>query len=122
MEYDRDKLITACKSIVKIISASNESVRISEDEILGNLLDAVEEHILRCSNLGHDPNIVVRAMHYLVHTHAFPGGEVNVNTYKTMLDVLMEIALPMAVQRFPSCEFLDDMLSGISYSKENLEK
>jgi len=63
---------------------------------------------------GRDPNILVRAVRYLAHTHAIPPMRNDTRWFTDMLEVLLELACPNTSIPPRGKEFITDLRRGLS--------
>lgn len=67
-----------------------------------------------------DPNILTRAVHYLVDSHAVPPMGSDTNWFSHMLSCLIELAVPNAGLTLKGADFLKDVQVGIAGSIESV--
>lgn len=74
----------------------------------------------RLRDHGHDPQILVRAVVYLAHTHAISPMHDSTEWFMFMLRALLELACPEVEQSTDSICFLSDLEHGIRNAREML--
>ena len=68
-----------------------------------------------------DPNILTRAVHYLVDSHAIPPMGSDISWFREMLTCLVELAVPNSGLTRKGAEFLKDVQIGIAASIDPAE-
>lgn len=66
-----------------------------------------------------DPNILTRAVHYLVDSHAIPPMGSDITWFGHMLSCVVELAVPNAGLTLKGADFLKDVQVGIAESIES---
>jgi hypothetical protein len=110
-----DELVGILKNFAEVISA--ESGREETEELV-----ALEQGILpfteKCNWATGSNNMLKRALNYIRYTHGFPRTGASAHTYLAMLEALLEITIPVAVQDDESSVFLDDLAAGLERARE----
>jgi hypothetical protein len=70
---------------------------------------------------GRDPNLLVRAMHYIVDAHALPLMGTDMDWFRQTLACLVELAVPGIALSDKGGAFLRDVQEGIRQSLSDLE-
>lgn len=68
-----------------------------------------------------DPNVLTRAVHYLVDAHAIPPMGSDISWFREMLTCLVELAVPNSGLTQQGAEFLGDVQIGIAASINHAE-
>jgi hypothetical protein len=76
------------------------------------------EHISRVKKQGRDPNILVRAVIYLAHTHAIQPMHDSTEWFFFMLRGFLELASPEMVQTSESLAFFSDIEEGLTVARQ----
>lgn len=103
----------------KIIAA--DSLR-DEEQIVVELISAVGPFAEECRRRTGDDELFKRAVAYVSYTHAFPRVGASVAAYAAMLEALLELALPFALQDGPDSNFLEDLKTGILRAEEIVDE
>lgn len=75
------------------------------------------EHVSRINNQGRDPNILVRAVHYLAHSHAIQPMHDSTEWFFFMLRALVELACPERLQNKETMAAFRDIEEGIALAR-----
>lgn len=70
-------------------------------------------HVEYIQGQGRDPNMLTHAVTYLEHTHAIPPLGTDTEWFRSMLQCLVELAVPNTGQTEESSKILDDIAIGI---------
>lgn len=73
--------------------------------------------VARLRDQGRDPQILVRAVAYLAHTHAISPMHDSTEWFIFMLRALLELACPSIVQNPDTLCFLGDLEDGINAAR-----
>jgi hypothetical protein len=76
------------------------------------------DHVNRIRKQGRDPNILVRAVHYLAHTHAIQPMHDSTEWFFFMLRALLELACPERVQNSESFAIFSDIEEGLTVARQ----
>lgn len=79
------------------------------------------QHVGRLRDQGRDPQILVRAVVYLAHTHAISPMHDSTEWFMFMLRALLELACPVLEQNMESICFLSDLEDGIRAARNTVE-
>lgn len=104
--------------LAKIILANSPNCSLDESQVREQLGEGINPFILQCERAQGDSKLVESTIQYLTYTHAFPRSKASVDTYLAMLEVIIDIALPVAVPEDTNMEFYNFLTSGIE--KANL--
>ena len=109
------ELEAACREVAKttLWTGGDASADLVET-YAHKLMQRSEHHIQYISDMDRDPNILTRAIRYLAHTHAIPPMGSDIEWFASMLECLIELAVPNAGQTAESSAFLRDVREGIS--------
>lgn len=66
-----------------------------------------------------DPNMLTRAVHYLIDSHAIPPMGSDITWFRKMLSCLIELSVPNSGLTSKGAEFLRDLQVGIADSIES---
>lgn len=118
MELNTEALHAACREVAKttLWKPDGEKKR-PEKEI-----DALAEKYYRIAHVqlqfiteqNRDPNLLVRAVRYLAHTHALPPMGKDTEWFSDMLGVLIELACPNTGLPPKGKAFITDLRRGLS--------
>lgn len=114
-----NEVVSSLQKLAKIIAADSQS---NEEQILAELGSVVRPFVEECQRRTGDARLAKRAIDYVAYTHAFPRAGASVNTFMAMLEALLEVALPVAVQDGSDSEFLKDMRNGIRRAGEIVDE
>ncbi len=120
MKLDHDALRAACFELARAIRWKNDPV----DEVIARAMvemlyrEAIfhEEFLV---GQGRDPNIIVRAVRYLALKHAIPPMGENPGWFRSMLEVLVELACPNQGVSPDQESFFRDLEAGIAGARED---
>jgi len=115
MHLRNNELDEACAALARLLLARSKSV--SQD-----ILDTVTTRLQRdaaghadyVQQLGRDPNMVTRAVHYLADTHAHPELGSDTAWFRPMLACLLELAAPSLALSGAGARFLLDVEEGVA--------
>ena len=118
MELNTEALLAACHETAKITLWQPVDEKQPTEEEVEDLAEAFyamsKTHLDYISEQGYDPNILVRAVRYLGHTHAIPPMKDDARWFGDMLEVLIEIACPNVNLPRKGEDFLEDLRHGLS--------
>jgi hypothetical protein len=97
--------------------ASNDIV----ETLAAKFQDEALHHLDFIISQGRDPNILTRAVHYLVDAHAIPPMSSDISWFREMLTCLVELAVPNSGLTQKGAEFLTDVQIGIAASLHDAE-
>ncbi|ADL55239.1 hypothetical protein [Gallionella capsiferriformans] len=120
MELDNNALIAACYEVARSIRWKDNQV----DEVIAKAyvelyFKVAIQHVEFLTGQGQDPNIIVRAVHYIAHTHSIPPMEGDIKGFSTMLEVLIELACPNSVFYQDYENFFKDIEEGIRIARRD---
>lgn len=92
--------------------ASNDLV----ETLAAKFQDVALNHLDFVIGQGRDPNLITRAVYYL-QVHAIPPRKTDVIWFKTMLDCVIEMAVPNSNLDDKQSEFLKDIRDGIDIAE-----
>lgn len=93
---------------------------VKEIESLAEKLHTVVlHHVEFIIEQGRDPNILVRAVRYLAHTHAIPPTRDDRGWFVDMLQVLIKLACPNTNLQPGGKAFITDLRKGLSAKLKN---
>ena len=118
MELNIEALHAACLGVARETlwkSKGEKKSTVKEIEAHAAKLQVVALHHLEfIAEQGRDPNILVRAVRYLAHTHAIPPMRGDTGWYTDMLEVLIELACPNTDLPPKGKDFVADLRKGLS--------
>jgi hypothetical protein len=118
MVLNTEALHAACLAVAKVTMWKPREEKKSTDKEVEMLVRKLSEIALDrlefITGQGYDPNILVRAIRYLAHTHALPPMENDTRWFADMLDVLIELACPNANLPRGGRAFVTDLRRGLS--------
>ena len=118
MELNIEALHAACLGIARetLWKSKGEKKRtVKEIEAHAAKLQVIAlSHLEFIAEQGRDPNILVRAVRYLAHTHAIPPMRVDTGWFTNMLEVLIELACPNTHLPPKGKDFVADLRKGLS--------
>src|SRR6266581_1780778 len=98
MELNTEALHAACLGVARETLWKPKGEKKSTVEEIGALAKKLHTvallHVEFITEQGRDPNILVRAVRYLAHTHAIPPMRDDTGWFVDMLEVLIELACP----------------------------
>lgn len=120
---DQDDLRDACRDLARVVLAAGQPL-VSND-ILETLAARFEREAVdfapMIARAGRDPNLLTRAMHYIIDAHALPLMGTDVEWFRQTLACLVELAVPGIALSERSGQFLRDVQLGIEQSLGDLE-
>jgi hypothetical protein len=120
---NEDDLREACLDLARVVLAAGQP-QVSND-ILETLAARFEREALdfapMVARAGRDPNLLVRAMHYIVDAHALPLMGTDMDWFRQTLACLVELAVPGIALSDKGGAFLRDVQEGIRQSLSDLE-
>ncbi|MBA5690640.1 hypothetical protein [Rugamonas apoptosis] len=112
----------ACLELAKQVLWTNNGVSSDIVETLAaRFQDEVLSHVDFIVGQNRDPNILTRAVHYLVDSHAIPPMGSDIAWFRQMLTCLVELAVPNSGLTPKGAEFLKDVQIGIEESIESAD-
>lgn len=120
MPLDNDALLAACFEVARAIRWKDNPV----DEVLAKAaielyFDTAIQYEEYLVGRDRDPNIIVRAVHYIACKHAIPPMEGDVEAFASMLEALIELACPNTGVDDDQEQFFKDIEEGIREARED---
>jgi hypothetical protein len=120
---DQDDLREACLDLARVVLAS------SQPTVSSDILETVAARFEReavdfapmVARAGRDPNLLVRAMRYIVDAHALPLMGTDMDWFRQTLACLLELAVPGIALSEKGGAFLRDVQEGIRQSLSDLD-
>lgn len=117
MHLHNKELDAACAQLARILLARQNSVSHDIlDTVTTRLLQDAARHADYVQQLGRDPNMVTRAVLYLIDTHAHPDLGGDTAWFRPMLACLLELAAPSLALSGAGAGFLLDVEEGVAQS------
>jgi hypothetical protein len=120
---DEAALQDACLDLARVVLAAGHS-QVSND-ILETLADRFQREVVDfapgIARAGRDPNLLTRAVHYLIDAHALPLMGTDMEWFRQTLVCLVELAVPGIALSDKGGAFLRDLQFGIEQSLGDLE-
>jgi hypothetical protein len=120
---DEQDLQDACLDLARVVLAAGHS-QVSND-ILETLADRFHREVADfapgIARAGRDPNLLTRAVHYIIDAHALPLMGTDLEWFRQALVCLVELAVPGIALSDKGGAFLRDVQLGIEQSLGDLE-
>jgi hypothetical protein len=120
---DQQALHEACRDLARVVLAAGQP-QVSND-ILETLAAKFEREATdfapMVANAGRDPNLLTRAMVYIIDAHALPLMGTDMEWFRQTLACLVELAVPGIALSERGGAFLRDVQAGIEQSLGDLE-
>ena len=120
---DEDQLRQACHDLARVVLAAGQP-EVSND-ILETLADRFYKEVADfapgIARAGRDPNLLTRAVYYLIDAHALPLMGTDMEWFRQALVCLVELAVPGIALSNEGGAFLRDVRVGIEQSLGDLE-
>ena len=120
---DDPALQDACLDLARVVLAAGHS-QVSND-ILETLADRFHREVADfapgIARAGRDPNLLTRAVHYIIDAHALPLMGTDLEWFRQALVCLVELAVPGIALSDKGGAFLRDVQLGIEQSLGDLE-
>lgn len=120
---DEQDLQDACLDLARVVLAAGHS-QVSND-ILETLADRFHREVADfapgIARAGRDPNLLTRAVHYIIDAHALPLMGTDMEWFRQALVCLVELAVPGIALSHKGGAFLRDLQVGIAQSLGDLE-
>ena len=120
---DQYELQNACLDLARVVLASSQP-QVSND-ILETLAARFEREAAdfapMVARAGRDPNLLTRAMYYIIDAHALPLMGTDMEWFRQTLTCLVELAVPGIALSERGGSFLRDVQAGIEQSLGDLE-
>jgi len=121
--FDDAALQDACLDLARVVLAAGHS-QVSND-ILETLADRFHREVADfapgIARAGRDPNLLTRAVHYIIDAHALPLMGTDLEWFRQALVCLVELAVPGIALSDKGGAFLRDVQLGIEQSLGDLE-
>ena len=118
MELNTEALHAACLGVARETlwkPKGEKKSTVKEREALAEKLHSIAlTHLEFITEEGHDPNLLVRAVRYLAHTHAIPPMRDDTGWFVDILQVLIELACPNTNLPPKGKAFILDLRRGLS--------
>lgn len=123
LRLDEAALQDACLDLARVVLAAGQP-QVSND-ILETLADRFHREVVDfapgIARAGRDPNLLTRAVHYLIDAHALPLMGTDMEWFRQTLVCLVELAVPGIALSDKGGAFLRDVQLGIEQSLGDLE-
>ena len=120
---DEQGLQDACQELARVVLAAGQP-QVSND-ILETLADRFFREVVDfapgVARAGRDPNLLTRAVYYLIDAHALPLMGTDMEWFRQTLVCLVELAVPGIALSEQGGAFLRDVQLGIEQSLGDLE-
>lgn len=120
---DEQELQNACLDLARVVLAAGQP-QVSND-ILETLADRFQREVLDfapgIARAGRDPNLLTRAVYYLIDAHALPLMGTDMEWFRQTLVCLVELAAPSIALSDQGGAFLRDLQRGVEQSLGDLE-
>ncbi len=120
---DEGALQDACLDLARVVLAAGQP-QVSND-ILETLADRFQREAVDfapgIARAGRDPNLLTRAVYYLIDAHALPLMGTDMEWFRQTLVSLVELAVPSIALSDKGGAFLRDVQFGVEQSLGDLE-
>jgi hypothetical protein len=120
---DEQELQDACRDLARVVLAAGQP-QVSND-ILETLADRFHREVVDfapgIARAGRDPNLLTRAVYYLIDAHALPLMGTDMEWFRQALVCLVELAAPSIALSGKAGAFLRDVQEGVAQSLGDLE-
>jgi hypothetical protein len=120
---DEEELHDACLDLARVVLSASQPL-VSND-IMETLAARFEREAADfapgIARAGRDPNLLSRAVHYLIDAHALPLMGTDMEWFRQALVALVELAVPGIALSEKGGAFLRDVQMGIEQSLGDLE-
>ncbi|MFC5548945.1 hypothetical protein [Massilia aerilata] len=120
---DEQALQDACLDLARVVLAAGHA-QVSND-ILETLADRFHREVVDfapgIARAGRDPNLLTRAVHYIIDAHALPLMGTDMTWFRQALVCLVELAAPGIALSDKGGAFLRDVQLGVEQSLGDLE-
>jgi hypothetical protein len=120
---DEQELQDACLDLARVVLAAGQP-QVSND-ILETLADRFQREVADfapgIARAGRDPNMLTRAIYYLIDAHALPLMGTDMEWFRQALVCLVELAAPSIALSDKGGEFLRDVQLGVEQALGDLE-
>ncbi|MDD2321216.1 MAG: hypothetical protein PHO83_14320 [Geobacteraceae bacterium] len=123
MELDYESLRAACFDAARKTLEDARPVDVARIIRLSDrFYHCASEHVSRIVEQGRDPNILVRSVNYLAHTHAIQPMHDSTEWFFFMLRALVELSCPERQQDRESLAVFSDIEEGLAVARSCTEK
>ena len=120
---DEQALQEACLDLARVVLAAGQP-QVSND-ILETLADRFQREVADFAPIiaraGRDPNLLTRAVYYLIDAHALPLMGTDMEWFRQALVCLVELAAPSIALSAQGGAFLRDVRLGVEQSLGDME-
>jgi hypothetical protein len=120
---DEQALQDACLDLARVVLAAGQP-QVSND-ILETLADRFHREVVDfapgIARAGRDPNLLTRAVYYMIDAHALPLMGTDMEWFRQALVCLVELAAPSIALSEKGGEFLRDVRVGVEQALGDLE-
>ncbi len=120
---DEQELQDACRELARVVLAAGQP-QVSND-ILETLADRFQREVADfapgIARAGRDPNLLTRAVYYLIDAHALPLMGTDMEWFRQTLVALVELAVPSIALSNKGGAFLREVRFGVEQSLGDLE-
>lgn len=120
---DEQELQDACRDLARVVLAAGQP-QVSND-ILETLADRFQREVADfapgVARAGRDPNLLTRAVYYLIDAHALPLMGTDMEWFRQTLVSMVELAVPSIALSDKGGAFLRDVQFGVEQSLGDLE-
>ncbi len=120
---DEQGLEDACLDLARVVLAAGQP-QVSND-ILETLADRFHREVADfapgIARAGRDPNLLTRAVHYIIDAHALPLMGTDMEWFRQALACLVELAVPGIALSARGAAFLHDVETGIQQAMQDLD-
>lgn len=120
---DEGELQDACLDLARVVLAAGQP-QVSND-ILETLADRFHREVIDfapgIARAGRDPNLLTRAVYYMIDAHALPLMGTDTEWFRQALVCLVELAVPGIALSDKGGAFLRDVQLGVEQSLGDLE-
>jgi hypothetical protein len=120
---DEQALQDACLDLARVVLAAGQP-KVSND-ILETLADRFQREVAdfapSIARSGRDPNLLTRAVYYLIDAHALPLMGTDMEWFRQALVCLVELAAPSIALSEKGGAFLRDVRVGVEQALGDLE-
>ncbi|HOP40323.1 MAG TPA: hypothetical protein PLI53_04700 [Geobacteraceae bacterium] len=118
MDLDHEALREACFNAARRTLEDARPVDVARiDRLADRFYHHAREHVSRIKMQGRDPNILVRAVNYLAHTHAIQPMHDSTEWFFFMMRALVELVCPEQQQDEKSKKVFADIEEGLALAR-----
>ncbi|MGZ5202091.1 MAG: hypothetical protein ACXWC4_20220 [Telluria sp.] len=120
---NEDELREACLDLARVVLSA------SQPQVSNDILETVAARFEReavdfapmVARAGRDPNLLARAIHYIIDAHALPLMGTDMDWFRQTLACVVELAVPGIALSAKGGAFLRDVQEGVRQSLSDLE-